>query len=58
MYVHGRNIESAIYQTSFHGETWYKCPHCGNGVELYSFKSTNEKYVYQCPYCEKEVYKP
>ena len=27
-------IPNAISGASFHGETWVKCPHCGQGNEI------------------------
>ena len=48
-------IEQAIYTAYYHGELWYKCPHCGISFEYYDavferegIKITNENEVYIC----------
>lgn len=44
-------IPSATLQVCFHGESWYRCPHCNQGVEAYQWKSTNIREVSICPHC-------
>lgn len=51
--VRDRKPKMAIFRASFHDETWYKCPHCGHGVEVYSFIEKDGKTF--CPYCSGEV---
>lgn len=29
------SVKEAIGQASFHGETWFKCPHCGRAFEFF-----------------------
>lgn len=48
-------IEPARGMACFHGESWYKCPHCGMAFEFYQavyedrgIKKTDEKGVYVC----------
>lgn len=50
-----KEVKSAIQGPSFHGENWYRCPHCKEEVEFYSFKRTGEKYIYECPRCHGKV---
>ena len=44
-----REIKKPYFQTSFHGETWYKCPYCGKSFEYFDavfgrgFKKTDKK---------------
>ena len=44
----------AISGASFHGESWYKCPHCNKSFEFY--EAWNHwgvaKSIYRCPRCK------
>ncbi len=48
-------VKSAMPGPSFHGESWYRCPHCKKGVEFYRFRSIGKKYIYECPNCRGKV---
>ena len=52
--------EKAVFQTAFHGETWYRCPHCKNTFEYYSarrVKSDNgTTSIYACPHCNGKIF--
>lgn len=37
-YDSSKNYPSFQYGASFHGETWYKCPHCGHCYEYYDLQ--------------------
>ena len=45
----------AVYGSSFHGETWYRCPHCQSGFEVYQTRdfprSLHNEAVMFCPHC-------
>ena len=47
-----------IYCEAFHGEEWYRCPHCGQGVEIRTVEfwwKKVRKNVYLCAHCNNEV---
>ena len=46
-----KRIPSSVLVASFHDEYWYKCPHCNNSVEAYSWKRTNRREIKICPRC-------
>lgn len=31
-------LKKAEFQTTFHGETWYRCPYCNESFELFDAK--------------------
>jgi hypothetical protein len=41
--------KSAIYRTSFHGETWYMCPYCEKSFEFYDARNN------KCPHCKSKI---
>ena len=55
------NIKHAINGDSFHGETWYKCPHCYKAFEYYDtvfergFNKTDNPKVFIHIECGKKV---
>lgn len=47
-----------IHEASFHGESWYYCPHCGKPIEGYDFDRQDgvkriSRLVYRCQECGK-----
>lgn len=55
----GNIVRNFVYATSFHGEIWYRCPHCGNGIEarqIERYLKKVRKNVYLCDKCHKEAY--
>lgn len=55
------NTKHAIYGDSFHGETWYRCPHCNKAFEYWDtvfergFKKTDNPKVFIHTECGKKV---
>ena len=57
-YEEGKYYPSAHSGASFHGESWYSCPHCNNSIEAYDFEFERgvkkvAKGVYRCNKCKK-----
>ena len=51
----GEYLKRANYGACFHGETWFRCPHCDKAFEFYDtvferngIKKTEEKGVFIC----------
>ena len=59
-------IPTAKFMAYFHGEEWYTCPTCRNGIEAYDCvyehagikKVKDEKNVYICPECHNKFRLP
>lgn len=60
-YKEKENTKHAIYGDSFHGETWYKCPHCGKSFEYWDtvyergFKHTTDPHKFLHLECGKFI---
>ena len=56
-----KDIKHTIFQTAFHGETYFKCPWCGESFEDYDvdfgrgFEKTDTEGVYMHK-CGNKVY--
>lgn len=38
-----------MFMTSFHGETWYRCPYCKESFEFYEVRND------RCPHCKNNI---
>ena len=54
-------VPEARHGGYFHGEDWYRCPHCGEAFEFYEaqyedrgIKKTEKKDVFICGRCGKK----
>lgn len=57
-YEEGKHYPSASHGASFHGESWYHCPHCHTSIEAYDFQHEDgvkkvADGVYRCNSCKK-----
>ena len=57
-YEKGKSYPSASHGASFHGESWYHCPHCNASIEAYDFEYENgvkkvAAGIYRCDNCKK-----
>lgn len=54
-------VKSAVGQTAFHGESWYKCPHCGQSFEFWDtrfergFRKTDDEHIFIHESCGKKL---
>jgi DNA-directed RNA polymerase subunit RPC12/RpoP len=59
-YYEGELVPKANLEAMFHGESWYRCPHCERAFEYYDahFERDGIKklsdFVYICPECGKK----
>lgn len=44
-----------VFGACFHGEVWYRCPHCGKGIEAHFIDETEDN-LHKCPHCGGEYY--
>lgn len=49
-------IPSAHFMYPLGEEMWYKCPHCGRGVEANQWENIGENKIRRCPYCFSKTY--
>lgn len=49
-------IPSARFMYPLGEEMWYKCPHCGKGIEANQWENIGEKKIRRCPYCFSKAY--
>lgn len=49
-------IPSARFMYPLGEEMWYKCPHCGRGVEANQWENIGENKIRRCPYCFSKTY--
>ena len=57
-YEKGKSYPFASHGASFHGESWYHCPHCNVSIEAYDFQFENgvkkvADGIYRCDNCQK-----
>ena len=49
----------ASMQAFFHGEAWYKCPHCNTSFEVNDVitikKESGKDIIYACPLCKGRI---
>lgn len=48
-------IKKAVGMACFHGESWYRCPHCGTAFEYWNafyedkgIKRTDDEHIFKC----------
>lgn len=51
----GESIPKLDYGACFHGEIWYRCPHCHKGIEAHSIGDTEDN-IHICFYCGGKYY--
>lgn len=48
-------VSKLVFGDYFHGELWYRCPHCGKAIEGHSISETEDG-IHKCFKCGGEYY--